>query len=247
MRHADQWKPSKFVRRGGKLVANRDRSEVGVSSRLIVDLIAEFYEQALPQYARGRLLDLGCGKAPLYLVYRELAESVTCVDWANTRHKNPHLDLEHDLTRPLPLEDGAFDTIILSDVLEHLPEPERLWREMERVLGPGGRVILSVPFFYWLHETPHDFFRYTEFALRRFAEQAGLELLLLESRGGALDIIADVTAKLATQVPVIGGLVARSAQWEAGWFGRTGPGMRIRARTGRRFPLFYVLVAEKPV
>jgi SAM-dependent methyltransferase len=108
------------------------------------------------------LLDLGCGKVPFYARYREYVSETVCVDWSNSLHGNGHVDAECDLTQELPFADASFDTILLSDVLEHIPAPERLWREMARLLKPGGELLSSVPFFYWLHEEPYDYYRYTK-------------------------------------------------------------------------------------
>ena len=91
-----------------------------------------------------------------------------CVVLENTLHKSEYLDFECDMKKVLPFMDGELDTIILSDVLEQIPQPEHLWKEMSRILSIGGKIIMNVPFYYWLHEGPHDYYRYTEFALRRF-------------------------------------------------------------------------------
>jgi SAM-dependent methyltransferase len=50
-----------------------------------------------------------------------------------------------DVTRGLPYTTGAFDLVILKDILEHVIEPESLAREARRVVRPGGRVVISVP------------------------------------------------------------------------------------------------------
>ena len=148
MRNRDKWRPSKYIYQNGKLIASRDPKEVGVGSRLIVDLIAEIYDNNLRQHARGKLLDLGCGKVPLFSAYKDYVTDNICVDWENTLHKNEYLDSECDLTKTLPFKDGEFDTIILSDVLEHIPQPEHLWKEMSRSLSIGGKIIINVPFYY---------------------------------------------------------------------------------------------------
>ena len=80
MRNYDIWQPSKYVYRNGKLTASRDEREVGVSSRLIVDLVAGVYDKGLRQYARGKLLDLGCGKVPLFMAYRDYLTHNVCAD-----------------------------------------------------------------------------------------------------------------------------------------------------------------------
>jgi SAM-dependent methyltransferase len=245
MRNRDRWHPSKYVYRNGRLAASRDPKEVGVGSRLLVDLIAECYDANLRQHARGRLLDLGCGKVPLFLAYKDYVTETICVDWENTLHQNEYVDSECDLTGALPFEDGEFDTILLSDVLEHVPEPEHLWREMSRLLSIGGRVIMNVPFYYWLHEQPHDYYRYTEFALRRFVERAGLRLLQLDSIGGAPEIMTDIFAKNVLRAPRIGRSLAVFAQWLTLSVIRTKIGRKISEATRDGFPFAYFLVAEK--
>jgi SAM-dependent methyltransferase len=167
------------------------------------------------------------------------------VDWGNTLHKNEFLDFECDLTQPLPFEAGAFDTIILSDVLEHIPEPMNLWREMARVLSKDGHLIMNVPFFYWLHEQPHDYFRYTEFALRRFATAVDLSPVHVEVTGGVPEILTDIVAKNLVAVPLIGAPVAAFLQWATYGVVSTKLGRRLSDRTGKSFPLGYFVVARK--
>src|SRR3984893_9643048 len=170
----EDWRPTKFIRSGQELRASRIPAHVAISSRFMVDLVAPYYENAIRAHARGRLLDMGCGYVPLYDIYRDLISENICIDWQNTPHVNPYLDQMVDLTGVLPFESGSFDTVLLTDVLEHIPEPLHLMREIARILRPGGKLILSVPFLYWLHEIPHDYYRYTEFALRRFCQLSGL-------------------------------------------------------------------------
>lgn len=246
MKNAEAWRPSKYIQRNGHLAASRDRAEVSVGSRLMTDLIARTYETNLPKHARGRLLDLGCGKVPLYLAYRGLVAENTCVDWQNTLHKNIYLDRECDLTQALPFDDASFDTILLSDVLEHIPEPVLLWNEIARMLAPSGRLIMNVPFYYRLHEQPHDYYRYTEFALRRFVDAVGLRLLDLYPIGGAPEIVADIIAKCSLRVPMLGEPVAAFVQWITAAVVRTGFGKRVSRGTAADFPFGYFLVAEKP-
>ncbi len=150
-----------------------------------------------------------------------------------------------DLNDPLPWDDGRFDTAILSSVLEHVHRPEQLLREVARILSPGGRLVMNVPFFYWIHEAPHDYFRYTEFGLRRLAELAGLRVVELEALGGGRQVLADVLAKSIVRFP-LGRLAARFVQWLAARPRWTARGRRRAAKSARRFPLGYFMVAEKP-
>jgi hypothetical protein len=81
MRDVAKWQPTKFVFRGGELRASRDTGEIAVGSRLVGDLTAEAYGRAIVEHARGRLLDLACGKVPLFGVHRDHISDVQCVDW----------------------------------------------------------------------------------------------------------------------------------------------------------------------
>lgn len=246
MRNPDCWTPSKYVQRGDRLVASRDADEVGIGSRLVTARVARHYSEQLPLHARGRLIDIGCGKVPLYGVYRKLVSAATCVDWPASPHGGLHVDIEADLAQPLPFEDATFDTVILSDVLEHVPDPELLWREMARLLAPGGCVIANVPFLYGIHEAPHDYYRYTEFALLRLAQGAGLQVLYLTTVGGSLHVLADLLAKHLAHVPLLGTPLAAGVQTAVALLDRTPWGQRLAERTGSRFPLGYFMVAQRP-
>lgn len=246
MRNCDRWRPTKYVYENGNLIASRDPKQVGVASRLVTNLVAEAYQSTLAQHARGRLIDLGCGSVPLFGAYRDFIVDNVCVDWGNTRHDAGHADLECDLTRSLPFADEEFDTVILSDVLEHIAQPELLWKEMSRILARGGKIIMSVPFYYCLHECPHDYYRYTEFALRRFVATSGLQLLELRAIGGVPEIIADIFAKNVLRVPVGGPLLANLAQSLTRVFIRTRFGRKVSDATKNEFPFEYFLIALKP-
>jgi SAM-dependent methyltransferase len=80
----------------------------------------------------------------------------------------------------IPVEDGRFDFVLFSQVLEHIPEPSLVLRELHRVLKPGGTLWLSTPLFYEEHEQPYDFFRYTQFGLRHLLEGAAFSIERIE-------------------------------------------------------------------
>jgi len=245
MKNIDTWKPTKFVYRNGKLVGSRRKNELSVSSRLVADIIARYYDNNLRLHVKGKLVDLGCGKAPLYHAYKSYATEVVCADWANSVHENPHLDHVVNLNEPLPFPDNTFDTILLSDVMEHLSNPDLLWKEMYRILRAHGKVILNVPFFYKLHEVPYDFFRYTEFALKNFAERNNFKIETLEPMGGAPEILSDIAAKVVMGFPGIGNALANFIQSACTLFLRTGVGKKLSRKTSRHFPLAYFMVVTK--
>lgn len=245
MKNADDWKPSKFVFRNEQLVGSRDPKSLRVSSRLQADIVARYYQRYLKEHVRGKLVDLGCGQVPFYQAYKDFAASVTCADWENSMHKNPHLDVHVNLNETLPFADDEFDTVILSDVMEHLSRPENLWREMHRILSKEGKVILNVPFLYKIHETPHDFFRYTEFMLRQYASDSGFTVLLLEPTAGAPEVLADINAKVLANTPLVGRLLAELIQSGTKLFLKTGVGSKLSRVTRAHYPLGYFMVVQK--
>lgn len=248
MKNADQWKPTKFIeKRPGVLIANRDRNEVGVSSRLAADTVAAFYQRAIPEYARGDLLDLGCGTVPLYGLYSRYVDSATCSDWEYAQSSNPHIDMFVDLNDiPLPIESSSFDTVLLSDVLEHVMSPWELIEEVARILRPGGTLLLNVPFYYLIHSSPYDFHRFTEFALRAMCERAHLDVIELSPTGGAPEVLADVTGKVLANQPGVGRALSTAFVWMAGPWVRGWLGRYLSRSTSSSFPIAYALVARKP-
>jgi SAM-dependent methyltransferase len=245
VKNEGHWRPSKYVVRNRHLRASADEDQLSLGSRLTADLLAERYETFVPQYVHGKVLDLGCGKAPLFGCYREFATDVVTLDWAKSPHTSLFIDVLHDLNQPLPFAEFTFDCVMLSDVLEHVIEPSRLCREIARALAGGGCLIGNVPFIYPIHEAPHDYFRYTTFGLRNLLESAGLRVLVLEPTGGSLEVCVDILAKHLTQGRVVGRLLAAWLQALAFKVGRTGFGRTLVRKTAVRYPLGYFFVAVK--
>lgn len=243
MKAAALWKPSRFALKDGHFGVG---PSVSSGSWLITRLVADAYERHLKHHARGRLVDLGCGPVPLYAAYRSLVDEVVCVDWGGSPHTQTHVDIAHDLNQPLPFVDREFDTVLLSDVIEHVQEPAALFGEVSRILRPGGKVIVNAPFLYWLHELPHDYYRYTESSLRLLLERAGLRVCVLDSLGGGVEVLADVVSKHVDRVPLVGKPLALGLQRSVYLASRSGVVRRALAQSRARFPLEYFAVAERP-
>ena len=144
---------------------------------------------SLPSFS-GTVLDVGCGHKPykgLLLSPPSRASNYIGLDLAANPYSSP--DLEWD-GRKIPLADAAVDSVLLTEVLEHCPQPDEVLKEISRVLKPGGFLFLTVPFIWPIHTVPHDEYRYTPFALRRLLEQAGLAGAQIEATGGRHAVLA---------------------------------------------------------
>lgn len=142
---------------------------------------------------RGRVLDLGCGGRPYEGWLCGPQSSWIGMDWPDAAHPNgaaPHV-LGDALA--LPLAESSFDTVLCTQVLEHVSEPLDLLCEVRRVLRPGGRLVLTAPQYNGLHGEPRDFYRYTRYGLDHLARKAGLEVRTIEPIGGFLSLFAFIT------------------------------------------------------
>ena len=144
-------------------------------------------------------LDAGAGRAP----YRGLfahARYETADFLAVKGKKYVAPDYVCDLVE-IPVEDARFDHVLLTQVLEHIPEPARVVAELHRVLKPGGTLWLTAPLFYAEHERPYDFFRYTQFGLRHLLESAGFEVLELDWMEGYLGTLSYQARLMSKALP----------------------------------------------
>ncbi len=142
------------------------------------------------------VLDVGAGIAP----FRELfahAHYLTC-DWEQSGY-----DEVVDIRAPasaIPVDDASFDVVLCTEVLEHVPEPRVVLNELRRILRPGGLLLVTVPFVWFLHEEPHDYYRYTVHGLRFLFDGAGFDELEIEPLGDSFSTLAELVANLGWMI-----------------------------------------------
>lgn len=133
----------------------------------------------------GRLLDVGCGHMPYreYILQHGKVDEYIGMDLENSSIYNVvKPDIYWD-GYSMPVADASMDSILITEVLEHCPYPALILKETARVLKPGGKVVFSVPFLWYLHESPWDFYRYTPYAIQMLFKDAGFALPVLETFG----------------------------------------------------------------
>jgi SAM-dependent methyltransferase len=131
----------------------------------------------------GGLLDVGCGTKPHKTAVAPYIDKHIGLDHEDMIHDKSMVDIFADAYN-IPVDDGSIDSILCTQVLEHLERPQDALFEFFRVLKKGGYAFITVPFLWHLHEQPRDFFRYTQFGLKYMADHAGFEVMMIQDYGG---------------------------------------------------------------
>lgn len=126
----------------------------------------------------GDVLDVGCGDKP-FERWLTGADSHFGID-ISPGHK---VDAVIRPGERWPVADNAFDVVLCTQVLEHVADLKITHTELVRAIKPGGRLIVTIPFMYSEHGTPHDYRRFSRYGLERlFAED--LEVVEVHRLGG---------------------------------------------------------------
>jgi SAM-dependent methyltransferase len=157
----------------------------------ILDFVMKIAASTAPGAA---VLDLGAGDAP----YRELFTHTRYVttDWCESPHVGGQRADIVASAEALPVEGSSFVLVLCTQVLEHVPHPAAVLRECFRVLERGGRLALTVPLVWELHELPHDYYRYTEACLRHLLTDAGFDAIEVTPRSDSFSSLAQMILNL---------------------------------------------------
>jgi SAM-dependent methyltransferase len=134
-------------------------------------------------FLKGYLLDLGSGEQPYASIARNGASQYFTLDIVVNNTTSPDVCAD---SLALPFKNSSFDSILCTQVLEHVKNPFVLFQQVSRILRDDGHLILTAPQAWPLHEEPFDFFRYTKYGLSLLAEQAGLKVVMIKERRGGI-------------------------------------------------------------
>jgi SAM-dependent methyltransferase len=140
----------------------------------------------------GRMMDFGCGTKPYKPLFVNAKEYIG-VDYAGEghSHEKESIDVMYD-GKTIPFPDNHFDSILTTEVLEHIFNLEDILKELNRVLKPGGRILITIPFAWNEHEMPNDFGRYTSLGFRSLLERNNFKVLQLEKTTGFVESLVQL-------------------------------------------------------
>lgn len=163
----------------GKVVSGFGSTSGGHCIPTVRRYIREFIIESLRKHRpTGPILDLGSG----YRSARSEILSVNPTLEVKTADLNPALkpDLVLDAMDMKVIPDASFGSVVCIELLEHVEEPERVIREIHRILRPGGLLILTVPFAVMIHERSNqtDYWQFTPSGLRYLLQKRFRDVII---------------------------------------------------------------------
>src|SRR3989344_2145582 len=129
---------------------------------------------------KGKVIDIG-GKKVRKRGLFDIGKYGADVTYINIA-KSDEPDILADAAS-IPLPDKSFDVAVISELLEHVPDPLAVLKEACRLLKPGGRALITIPFMVGVHSDPYDYGRYTSPFLEKVAREAGFREVKIEEQG----------------------------------------------------------------
>lgn len=138
------------------------------------------------RHIAGSVLDVGAGSAKYREIIKEMAQKYTAFD----SFLGDNIDVVGDVLN-MPFEKNYFDTVISTQVLEHIERPWIAVREINRVLKKGGKCILSAPFLLPFHADPQDYFRFTKDGLESLVKNEKMKIIESGSYGKTFSVVSE--------------------------------------------------------
>ncbi|WP_396144700.1 class I SAM-dependent methyltransferase [Flavobacterium sp.] len=141
------------------------------------------------KHLKGALLDFGCGTKPYKKLFLNV-DNYIGVDYKieGREESQKTVDFFYD-GKVIPFKNQEFDSILSTEVLEHVFNIEEILSELNRVLKINGHALITTPFMWEEHEMPYDFARYTTPALEYLYQKHGFEIIHNHKTGNQIEVI----------------------------------------------------------
>jgi SAM-dependent methyltransferase len=149
--------------------------------------------EVAPSYAGRRVLEIGSGRQDLGANAYSMKDLFPATCEFIQSDVNP--DFGHLVVDMTTMEDkDEYDAILCLSVLEHVPNFWDAIPRLHQALRPGGQLFVSVPCVFPYHDEPQDYYRFTEYGVRRMlSEFQHLDIRVNGARRLPFTIIAIAT------------------------------------------------------
>lgn len=160
---------------------------------------------AAEKYASGNMIDVGCGSKPYQQLFQPFIDTYFGIDFPPTIEAHYGSDTKADLfidCTDTELENESYDTILSTQVMEHIYDTKKYIAECYRILKKGGVGIFTVPFLWECHAEPFDYYRFTRYAIERQFQEQAFKIMELRPLEGAYAAIAQAKIVSLNAMPV---------------------------------------------
>jgi len=148
----------------------------------------------------GKILDIGCGVKPYQQLFVNTSSYTGMEFDSNEQREKSQAEIFYD-GKKFPFKNKTFDSIIFTEVLEHIFNPDEFLSEVNRVLKTNGTILLSTPFIWYEHSHPYDYGRYSSFGLKHILEKHGFEITVQQKLVSDISVIFQlVTGYIYTKI-----------------------------------------------
>lgn len=136
-----------------------------------------FSVKKFSNHISGKTIDVGSGSKPYKDLFKNVTEYIGLdIEKSGHDHKTSDIDVFYD-GKSFPFKNSTIDSLVFFEVLEHVFNPDEFLTEIRRVVKPGGKCVVTIPFIWGEHEQPYDFARYSSFGLKHLFDNYQLEIV----------------------------------------------------------------------
>jgi len=139
---------------------------------------------------KGRVLDVGCGAQPWRWMLSHC--QYTGLEIYHSQEQFGYgeaSDTVYGDGKEFPFRDESFESMICTEVLEHVVDSQRFLLSCQRCLKKGGTLFLTVPFSARYHYIPYDYWRFTYSALKLLFQNAGFKQFTIQPLGTDVGVV----------------------------------------------------------
>jgi SAM-dependent methyltransferase len=181
----------------GKIARRTTYEASARAERFIVPLLKEAISAALADYAPApgaHVLDAGCGEQPFRSTLEAAGLAYHSLDVQQNVSRSVEFIGALDAELPATIPRELFSLVLCTEVLEHVARWDRAFENFSALVKRGGRIIITAPFVYPLHEEPCDFWRPTPYAVQNAAATNGFTVIDQRQLGDSWDVLGTVLA-----------------------------------------------------